>query len=104
MPEVTLNIDAGVCRFKTIVIANMDDEMNITYRIKSECPAVRKMAKELGPIPVFEAISKPFTENAVYKACEPLEHAACPVPCGMIKAAEAAGELALKKTVTMAFE
>jgi len=104
MPEVTLNVDAGVCRFKTIIIANMDDEMNITYRIKSECPAVRAMAKTLEPIPVFEAIAKPFVENAIYKKCGELEHVACPVPCAMVKASEAAGELALKKSVSFTFE
>ena len=100
MPEVTLNVEAGVCQFKTVVIANMDDEMNITYRIKSGCPAVREMAKSLGPIPLFEAIAMPFTDNSVYKVCSALQHVACPVPCAMVKAAEAAGEMALKKPVS----
>ena len=104
MPEVTLNVEAGVCQFKTVVIANMDDEMNITYRIKSGCPAVREMAKSLGPIPLFEAIAMPFVENSVYKVCGALQHAACPVPCAMVKAAEAAGEMALKKPVSFQWE
>ncbi len=104
MPEVTLNVDAGVCQFKTVIIATMDDEMNIVYKIKSACPAVREMAKDVGPIPLFEAIAMPFTENTIYKKCNALQHVACPVPCGMVKAAEAAGEMALKKPVSFQWE
>jgi hypothetical protein len=104
MPEVTLNVDAGVCQFKTVIIANMDDEMNIVFKIKSACPAVREMAKDVGPIPLFEAIAMPFTENTIYKKCNALQHVACPVPCGMVKAAEAAGEMALKKPVSFQWE
>jgi len=105
MPEVTLNVDAGVCQFKTVIIASMDDNMEITYKIKSGCPAVREMAKTLTePIPVFDAIAMPFTENVIYKKCANLSHVACPVPCAMVKASEAAGELALKKPVSFTFE
>lgn len=100
----TLNVEAGVCQFKTVIITEMDDEMNITYKIKSACPAVREVAKTLEPVPVFEAIAMPFTENKVYKMCSGLQHAACPVPCAMIKAAEAEGQLALKKPVSFQFE
>ncbi len=104
MTDVTLTTEAGVCGFKTVVIATMDDEMNITYKIKSECPEIRAMAKDLGPIPVFDVIASPFTENAVYKACGCLPHVACPVPCSIIKAGEAAGQLALKKDVQIRFD
>ena len=104
MPDVTVRVNAGVCQFDTVVTASMDENMDITYKIKSACPSVRNMAKELGAIPVFEVIAMPFTENPVYKACSCLEHVSCPVPCIMIKAGEAAGELALKKDVTVNFE
>lgn len=103
MPEVEMKVDAGVCRFKTVIIANMDENMDITYKIKSECPAVRNMGKALEPLPVFDIIAMPHTENVVYKKCSVLEHAACPVPCAMIKAAEVAGELALKREVSFTF-
>ena len=105
MSETTVTVDAGVCRFKSVIIANMDEEMNIVFKIKSECPAVREMAKEVTPVPIFEAIARPFAENKIYKdfGCK-LQHVACPVPCAMIKAAECAGEMALKKNVTFTIE
>ena len=104
MTEVKLNVRAGVCGFKTVVIATMDEEMNITYKIKSECSEIRAMSKELDSIALFDVIATPFTENAIYKTCSCLPHAACPVPCSLIKAGEAAGELALKKEVSIEFD
>ena len=105
MADVTVTVDAGVCRFKTVIIATMDDEMNITYKIKSECPKVRAVGKEFRSVGLFEAVSMPFTENAIYREFgDKLEHVACPVPCGMVKAAEVAGDLALKKDVVINIE
>jgi hypothetical protein len=104
MSDVTLNVDAGVCRFKTVIIATMDENMDIVYKVKSECPAVRAVAKTFQPVPLFDAVAKPFTENTIYKKCNALQHVACPVPCGMVKAAEAAGEMALKKPVSFQWE
>lgn len=105
MAETIVNVNSGVCRFKSVIIADMDDEMNITYKIKSECPAVRAMAKNMAePIPVFDIIAKPFCENVIYKKADALEHVCCPVPSAIIKAAEVAGDLALKKNVTFEFE
>ena len=105
MSDVQITVDAGVCRFKTVVIAEMDDEMNITYKIKSECPAVREMAKTVRPIGIFEALAKPFPENVIYNNfANHLEHAACPVPCALVKAAEVAADMALKKNVTFTIE
>ena len=104
MADATVTVDAGVCRFKSVVIATMDDNMDITFKVKSECPMVRAACKEIGPIPVFEAVAMPFTENAVYAACSGFEHVSSPVPCAMIKAAEVAGDLALKKDVSLTFE
>ena len=104
MPEITATVEAGVCQFKTVVIANIDDEMNVTYRIKSECPEIRAMAKTLEATPVFDVIAAPFTDNVVYKACSNLPHVSCPVPCTMIKVGEASAELALKKDVTIKFD
>lgn len=104
MPQAEVKVDAGVCRFKTVIIADMDDNMDITYKIKSECPAVRNMGKTIdGSIPVFDILAMPHVENVIYKKCAALEHAACPVPCAMIKAAEVAGELALKREVSFTF-
>jgi len=46
-----------------------------------------------------------MNETDVYKlASDNIPHAACPVPCGMIKAIEVAGGLGLKRDVTIKVE
>ena len=101
MAEVKVDVDAGVCQFKTVVEATVDDEMNIVFKIKSGCPHVREFGKNLQPVPVFDAIATPFCDNVIYKeAGKYLAHVACPVPCAFIKASEVAGDLALKKNVS----
>lgn len=106
MSECKVTVDAGVCRFKTVIEAVGDDMMNVTFRIKSECPAVRKMAADLQePISVFEIIEMPFGNNPIYRvAGKTIQHSACPVPSATIKAAEVAGDLGLRRDVTFKVE
>lgn len=104
MTDVTVTVDAGVCQFKTVITASLDEEMNVIYSIKSGCPAVREMAKNLQPISLMDVVQGPAVENQVYKCCSCLEHVCCVVPSAMIKAGEVAGELALKKNVSFEFE
>ena len=105
MADTTVTVDAGVCRFKTVITATMDEEMNIVFKVKSECPAVREMAKSMTPVPIFEAISMPFSENKIYKEFgAKLQHVACPVPCALVKTAEVTGDMALKKEVSIKLE
>ena len=105
MAGTIITVNAGVCRFKTVIEPSMDDEMNITFKVKSECPNVRDLGKNLGAISLMDAIATPFCENCIYaKAGEYLPHVACPVPSAMIKAAEIVGDLCLKSDVSFKVE
>ncbi|MFA6679450.1 MAG: hypothetical protein WCR96_03040 [Candidatus Methanomethylophilaceae archaeon] len=105
MSDVSITIDAGVCRFKTVVNASMTEEGEIAYKIKSECPAIRELGKNLKPVSMFDAVAIPINENPIYKMCGPyIPHAACPVPCAMVKASEVAVDLALKRDVSFKIE
>ena len=106
MPECKVTVDAGVCRFKTVVEAVGDDMMNVTFKIRSECPAIRQMAKELKePMEVVDALRLPFSENPVYcAASRNINHSACPIPSAIIKAAEVAADLGLKRDVCFRIE
>ncbi|MFA7622407.1 MAG: hypothetical protein WCX76_01465 [Candidatus Methanomethylophilaceae archaeon] len=106
MAECKITADAGVCRFRTVVEAVGDDEMNVTFRIKSECHAIREMAKELkDPMEVFEVLRLPFSDNPIYcAASRNINHSACPVPSAIIKAGEVAADLGLKRDVCFKIE
>lgn len=105
MSDVTITVEAGVCRFKTIISASADEEGSVQLKIKSECPAIRGLEKHLEPVSIFDAIATPINENPIYVMCGPyVQHAACPVPCALIKASEVAGDLGLKRDVSFKIE
>lgn len=103
MSECKVTVEAGVCRRTTVIHAKSNDDMTVSITIESDCPMVSKT-----PVPdivPWEEIGLPMNETEVYKwASQNLAHAACPVPCGIIKAVEVAGDLGLKRDVVMRIE
>jgi hypothetical protein len=105
MSNVVMTVDAGACKFKTVITGECDENFDVSLKLEGGCPAVKKLASELTTVNVFEAVATPITENVVFIKCsEMLTHAACPLPVAIVKICEAAGELALKKPVTMIYE
>jgi hypothetical protein len=105
MNNVVMNVDAGACKFKTTITGECDENFDISLKIENGCPAVKKLASELTSVNVFEAIATPINENIIFIKCgATLTHAACPLPVAIVKVCEAAGDLALKKPVTMTYE
>lgn len=104
--KASVNVDAGVCRFRTVIRACNDEEGNILYEIESGCPHAKKlqgcMPQSLTP---FDALKMPFSENPIYECCgKVLAHSACPIPSALIKAAEVASGFGLKRDVSFTFE
>ena len=106
MSELNMTIDGGACRFMTKVKATpSDDYMSVTFVIESECPSVKKLAAALGECDAMDAVASRIIDNILMKKCsEFLPHPACIVPCALVKAAEAACDLALKKDAGIHFE
>ncbi len=98
--QCTVDVDPGVCRLHSTITATMDDEGNIAYQGKAECKHVQELLAKIGTISPMEEFTKPINKTKVYEtAGDCLPHAACPVPCGMVKAMEAAAGLGLKRDV-----
>ncbi|AIZ56498.1 hypothetical protein Mpt1_c06110 [Candidatus Methanoplasma termitum] len=104
--ECKVTVDAGVCKMKTVVVAKANPDTGmIDLVIESDCPHVLKMSWSLQPICPYTEVEAAMNQTEVYKmASEALPHAACPVPCGMIKAVEVAGDLGLKRDVVIKVE
>ena len=99
-------VKPGVCGFETQVDVEVDAA---TYQAKiaisSQCRHVQKLAEELGEVDAMEVITKRITETPVYQAASRAKlHAACPVPCAVIKAIEVAAGLALPAAVHIDLE
>jgi len=104
--ECKVTVDAGVCKMKTIIIAkpNMDTGM-VDIVIQSDCANVLKMSWTLKEVCPYTEVEAAMNETEIYKAAsEAIPHAACPVPCGVVKAVEVAGGLGLKRNVTIIVE
>lgn len=94
-------ISSGICGFTTTVETQMEDS-HCGLSIKSECEAVQRLAEELTQVDPFREITfkgeGPLTLELATKHCN---HAACPVPVGIIKAVEVEAGLALPADVTI---
>jgi hypothetical protein len=91
---------------KTVITAKANPDTGmIDLDIQSDCPNILKMSWGLKPICPYTEVEAAITETEVYKwASGAIPHAACPVPCGMIKAVEVAGGLGLKRDVIIKIE
>jgi len=91
----------GICGFKATVHTRMNGS-ECTVKIESECKAIQRLAAELTQVdPLREFILRgegPLTLQLAAKYCN---HAACPVPSGIIKAIEVEAGLALPADVTI---
>ncbi len=103
--KVTMSIDPGVCRFKTKIITRYTDG-EVRYEIASDCPHVKKLGAEMKEgLSPMDALRMPFSANPIYERCGAcLAHSACPIPSALIKSAEAAAGLGLKRNVKFEFE
>lgn len=105
MSECKITIDAGACRRITTIHAVGDDMGMVTITLDTDCEYLQKMASHIEPITSYLEVEAPISTTVTYKlATEHLPHAACPVPCGMIKAIEVAGDMGIKKDVSMKIE
>jgi hypothetical protein len=94
-------IKSGICGFTATVETHMEGRKCL-MSIESECKAVQRLAEELTEVNPFQEISfrgeGPLTLRLGAKYCN---HAACPVPVGIIKAIEVEAGLALPADVVI---
>ena len=94
-----VKVISGICGMLTEVRATSDDRAGtVKLKFNTRCESIQKLAGELTEVNPYEEISfrgaGPRTLRMAAKHCQ---HAACPVPSGIIKAIEVASELALPK-------
>jgi len=94
--------EAGICGFPTFVEARAtDDPRRVTLDLQSGCGAMQKLAEartDAGPL--RESTFRRALPRTRELAAQHGDHAACPVPAGIIKVVEIAAGLALPADVT----
>ena len=96
-------IDAGICGFKTTVVARANGDGTLHLQIESDCKAVCKLGEQIQSVDPFkEAFWRRKTPTGIHElAPQCLSHPACPVPSGIIKAIEVEAGLALPADVSI---
>ena len=101
-----VEIDAGICGFRTTACATSADGQSVSFEIQSDCEKIRDLGKQLrgkGVIDAYQEISPAKesvlmqTVRATLKGC----CAGCAVPAGLFKAMQVAAGLALPKDITI---
>lgn len=103
---VIAEVTAGVCGFRTKIVATYDEAAGtVVLEFHTECAAVQRLAADLQCVAVHPIAFTPACQNPVYRAAAPARlHAACVVPVSVIKAVEAAAGLALPRDVAIRLE
>ena len=105
--KTCVEVNPGVCRLNTKIQAVYGDDGVVRFEIESECLHVAKIVDVLNDeeMGAFDVMKMPFGENPIYVACgKVLGHAACIVPCALMKAAEVATGMGLKRASEIKFE
>lgn len=99
-----LEIRPGACGFSVMVTATADMDKRVNVDIETDCEQVKELAREIEFLTIQDILGFPFGEDRVYQAAKKvIRHASCPVPCGIIKAAEAELGLAVMHDVLIHF-
>jgi len=99
-----VEVNPGACGFLVTVIATKVEPKKATLVIQTECEHVNEMASMITHLTVQDILGFPFGEDIVYQAAKKvIRHASCPVPCGIIKAAETELGLAVRKDALIHF-
>ncbi len=103
--EAHLILDPGICGFKCIIRAKTIERQKVRIEITgSECLSVKQLTALLGDI-LLRDLFAPISRNPVFLMAQKAGcHPSCPVPVGVLKAAECAMEMALPRSVSMRFE
>ncbi len=97
-----VEVIAGVCGFRTRIVARADALYNVTLEIESDCAHIRKLAEGLADLSALEELMRPIHQTTVYQLAGSCRtHAACPVPSAILKAIEVAAGMALPADVQM---
>lgn len=108
---VAVKINAGICGFETVVIAEDKGGYKASFHLESECPNWKKVdtllgGKELNMMTeLFKNKETGTLDSEVLEiSFKTIPHVSCPVISGILKALEVSAGLALPKDATISFE
>ncbi|HOM95270.1 MAG TPA: hypothetical protein PLU96_03615 [Methanofastidiosum sp.] len=98
---IECTIDSGACGFITKAKVKRKG-LGFKVELKTNCKLLEKYAEDIESLDK-DVVFKKMPINPVYQKADIL-HAVCPVPCGILKACEAEGGFAIKKSIKIDLE
>ena len=97
---ICVTVDPGICGFPCRITARkLNNRMVLLTVFESACKQIQRLSKRLNKITMPELFA-PMTRNPVYIAAQQSGcHPSCVIPAAVLKAAEAAMEMALARDV-----
>lgn len=101
---IKVEVDAGICGFRTTALVHSEDSQHVTFDVRSDCGKIRAVAellKRQGEIDAFQEISPDGPNIVMGAAANVLKGccAACAAPVGLFKGMQVAAGLALPKEI-----
>ena len=97
---IRVNVDPGICGFKTEIGVSSEDQQTAALVFKTECPNLKPLEQELTEADAYqECFAKVGTGTVFETVRKYCKHAACPIPTALLKGIEAACGLALPRSV-----
>jgi hypothetical protein len=100
---VRAKVEAGICGFVTEIEASSEDEQNVSFKIKTDCEKIKKLAEKIPNVDAYHEIGAGF-EGELYKAIRSELKgccSGCAVPVGLFKSMQVAAMLALPKDIAI---
>ena len=104
--RANLEVDAGICGFKTSACVNSEDDQHVAFEVTSDCEKIVSLGaalREKGLIDAYQEIS-PASESVLMQTIRSVMTgccAGCAVPAGLFKAMQVAASIALPKDITI---
>lgn len=104
--KAQVEIEAGVCGFRTDATAESADGQHVTFAVETGCETIQQLATALvnhQPLDAFQEISPAGESVFMATVRETLKGccAGCAVPAGLFKAMQVAAGLALPKDISI---
>ena len=104
--KANVEVDAGICGFKTFACVSSEDDQHVAFDVESDCEKIAALGaalEEKGLIDAYREIS-PAAESVLMQTIRSVLTgccAGCAVPAGLFKAMQVAAGVALPKDITM---
>jgi len=104
--KAVVDVDAGICGFKTTAVVTSEDNQHVAFVVDSDCDKIRRLGaalKDKGVIDAYQEIS-PVAESVLMQTVRSVLIgccAGCAVPAGLFKAMQVAAGVALPRDISI---